>query len=189
MDPEPETNNHSIREAFKMLSRVIPPLFLFWVAFLPFDMGAALVHLGALAAFVWSVVSIIKTLAQRSLDKTERNQRLIRPALTIVVIGISMQLLSVSYQRAEAFVRNAAAVADRECKEKKGCPDTLAGFACHEGQCRTVAGLTAKYQVRYYRAEDKQSFKMFLRKNIDNSFCMEGGVAKQQKFSQKCGDR
>ena len=79
MEPTSKTKHLSIRDALKLLSRVVPPLFLFWVAFFSFDMGTAIVHRVALAVFVWSVVSIITTLAQRSLDKTERNQRLSSP--------------------------------------------------------------------------------------------------------------
>jgi len=40
VDKEIENNRHSIHDALKLLSRVLPPLFLFWVAFLPFDRGA-----------------------------------------------------------------------------------------------------------------------------------------------------
>jgi len=177
---------------FLWLAIIIPPLLLIYLIWVPFDMPTIVLWLPGMIVFLVSAISIIanflKFIFLSKGQKDEKNKfkiRFIRPTLAILIFLFAFLCLAASQKSADNYAVNMSKKIQSECNAEKKCPENIAGWW---NDLPELSGYTSavlygkygtKYRVSYSVSEDKQSFNMAVRHNIDEGLSINGGVDKQ----------
>jgi len=175
------TMNQTIKNIFNWLLILLPPLLLTPLLFIPLDMFTMLFWGPAFLIFLVSAWHILQFLAKRLRGQTQFRKELIRPLLAILIIVAAAGLVAASRHSADEFGRRIARNAQQICNERGECPLIVEGLSHLEGRtrglCRTSYGdYGAKFVITYSASEDRKTFQVTVRHNIDEALILQGGV-------------
>jgi len=175
------------------LAVLAPPLLFIPLFFTPFDIGPAALLWGAgFIAVPISIMHLAKFLDMRAAGKVPFRKETLRPLLTILIVVAAVVLVVKSRHSADEFGRSLANLAQAQCKTDGVCPTSLREFTCTEltyrkdrpCQFETLYGeYGARFWIRYIIPEDKKSFLVFVRHDIDSDLVFTGGV--ETEFTEK----
>jgi hypothetical protein len=166
-------------------------IYLIWT---PFDFLIHILWIPGQIAFLISIISvIIKLIKLIRLDKTQkelRNQlkiRFIRPMLTILIFLFAVLCLRASRNSADNYAIATSRKIQEICNAKKLCPENIVEWqnvpeARGHNSSILYGKYGTKYRIFYSVSEDRQTFNMAIRHNIDEGLYIEGGVGKQLKI-------
>jgi hypothetical protein len=184
-----------LRKTYKIRNRIlqwglilIPPLLLFAMIFVPWDIGTTMIWLVVYIIFLISLFKLCVYLWKILLKhNSEIRIQLIRPLLTMAVIIISRILVSESLVSADSYAVKMAMEIQEQVNKNSKCPEHLEGWEQDRYSVwyKLYGKYGTKYRVRYDLSKDKQEFTFSVRHNIDEGFHIAGGVGKtlQAKIS------
>ncbi len=188
------------KEIYYWCSLIVPPCLILPLAAIPPDLPSAWLWGIACIAGLYSAFSILysvfihlisKTkLCRKETDgkhnKTTRSSWIIRPALTLLFIILSVYSVKTSLDTAKKFAVSKAIEIQKICKAGK-CPVLIEGWI-DRGEhnlyrSQIMAGDIAKYAIGYRVSDNVKEFEIYVRINIDtNSRIASGGTEKELTF-------
>lgn len=173
-------NMKTIGDWFKI---IVLPFFLIPLIFMPVDMVTGIFWFIAFVIFIKSSVTLIKFTFQFLRKKTQFQKELIRPFLSITIIIISCTLVMASQRSADEFARRIAYSAQELCQQNNKCPEKINEMKHYNNNVyKTFYGkYGTKYPVTYIVSEDKMSFEIRVRHNIDEFLIIKGGTKNKMK--------
>jgi hypothetical protein len=90
-------------------------------------------------------------------------------------------LVYASQGTADKFARRVAYAVNIKCKKEGRCPESVDGFECIPNKdCSVRYGdYGAKFRVGYKVSNDRMSFRIVVRHNIDQALIFDGGVTNE----------
>jgi hypothetical protein len=154
-----------------MTSKVLPPLLLLFLIFIPYDVGALLFWLpGGVLAFI-SIVKLLVLLFKGFKSKNLEYKFCVRPALTILIFSICVYSIDVSRDDAR---KEAMAETARIAEKYDGnYPEHIVGWDKEKYESENsynYVGWPAARPLSYIPSEDKASFEMRLYVDFDNVY-------------------
>lgn len=176
-----------MKEIIAWIKIILPPLLLIPLVFVPFDMFTAFLWVIGFVVFVKSTVTLTKSIYRNVRKKEPFRKELIRPSLSIIIIVLNLTLISASQMSADNFARRTAKITLEQCNKAGECPACIDGMAVAEnGLCRTSYGdYGVKYTVVYKASEDKRSFEIAVRHDIDSFLVIKGGAGVKNGIAEK----
>jgi hypothetical protein len=100
------------------------------------------------------------------------------PLLTIAGLLAAMWAGHYSFRKAEEFGNRSARESQMKCRANEVCPATISNWDDGRGYCEAVtqAGFFTRFHLCYRRSEDRKSFELIVRRNIDSDVRWVGGV-------------
>jgi len=151
------------------LRQILPPMAIIFGVFLPMDIGSVAI-LGPIYLFaLYWVFTVPSWLLCKALQRPIYGPRHVRGLMSVVFLAAVFTASSLSMDAAVTAAAEAAEAIQERCASDGRCPDTLPNW-------ESKVGLTITYQLHYQPSEDRHSFRVFLRQNIDRSLTWRGGV-------------
>jgi len=165
-----------------------PPLCLIPLMFIPIDMFTIIFwELGFLLSLI-STTSILARVAHlRKMGKedtearSEQKIRLVRPVLTVAIFCLAILCVKASVKSADNYAIEMGKRIQAICNAQKICPERVEGWQDADRRAwyssvTSYGKYGAKFRIAYSIADDKQSFTISVRHNIDEGFRVSGGV-------------
>ena len=170
---------------------ILPPLLLFLWVFIPIDMITILFWIvGFLIAGVSGISLLFKLISFLRIGSRNKQERqflkiqMIRPVLALIVFCLVLLSINLSLKSADNYSLRKAQEIQRICNADQTCPEMVPGW--ERGvtgdwfQSVTLYGrYGTKYRIIYTVSDDKKSFHMAVKHNIDEAFDIVGGVNKE----------
>ena len=172
--------NRQPRTKFWIL-QIAPPLLLIYMCWVPNDIGANMLGIPGFIGFLVSLVTLPKKL-YKAKKYHDDIRTATRPALTILIMLVALNAVEFSYKKAIRQVTAEAEIIQEECIKNGSCPAVLQGWEEHwkgYGKITKEFGAQIPHRARYTVGKDGKEFSIYLRKNIDRGYTIEGGVGKQ----------
>lgn len=178
---------------------VIPPLVLVPLIWVPIDLMTAPIWIFAFVAFVFSVLSLIarsviivvKWCRNKQLPDSSATFGALRPLLVVSLYLFAYGMTKLSLRSANVFAARTALEIQAICDANGLCPKEMPGWQdpyediggsdTEDNSTRIVlyGAFGAKYKVTYNMSNHLKTFSVNVRHNIDESFCVRGGVEKE----------
>ncbi len=166
---------------------IIPPLFVVFLYWIPWDILTMSFWVPASIAFLWSVVSVLINIVRiivRGLRKRPQikfaKTRFLRPALTIIIFLTVAFLVHQSLLSANKYGIEAAKKIQAIVDVNGICPEKIQEWEVYKwdpNQCVTKYGkYGTKYPIRYMASQDRKEFTIMVYNNFDERLYVSGGV-------------
>jgi hypothetical protein len=166
---------------------IIPPLFVVFLYWIPFDILTTAFWLPASIAFLWSVISLLINIVRiivRGLRKRLQikfvKTRFLRPSLTIVIFLTVTFLVHKSLLSANKYGIEVAKKIQAIVEASGVCPEKIQGWEVDKwdpNKCTTRYGkYGAKYPIRYMLSQDRKEFTIVVYYNFEEGLFVTGGV-------------
>ena len=151
------------------LRQALPPMAIVLGFFLPMDIGSVAI-LGPVYLFaLYWICTIPSWLLCKALKRPIYGPRHVRGVMSIVLLAAVFTASSLSMDAAVATAGEAAEAIQKRCLSDGRCPETPQDW-------QSMVGLTLTYQLQYQPSEDRRSFQVYLRQNINRGLTWRGGV-------------
>lgn len=176
---------------FRWIAIILPPLLLSLWAFIPIDMitilfwivGFIITGVSGISLLL-KLISFVKTNSKNKQERHFLKIQMIKPTLAIMVFCLVLLSINLSVKSADDFALRKAQKIHRICNADQTCPEMVPGWE------RGVPGdwfqsvilygrYGTKYRITYTVSDDKKSFSMTVKHNIDEAFDISGGVNKE----------
>lgn len=179
--------------AFRWFAIIFPPLCLIPIVFVPFDMFTIMIWLlGFVVALISAISVLVRVMRLRKIGRDKKDERheqkirLIRPILTVAIFCLAILCLRIAQASADNYAIAMGKQMHAVCNTQKKCPERVDGW--ERGDARDwyssvilYGKFGPRFRITYSVTDDKESFEMVVKHNIDEGFTVYGGVNKPFK--------